>query len=106
VGDWIDETLRARSSAVFGNRYVAEVVITIVALAPEPKSRVTVRMIAQQAELTDSLVRPVVKRLVDAGLLVPQEQQRPRGPNYHEVRLDLPLWKALEQTCKLLSRSG
>jgi hypothetical protein len=62
-------------------------------------------MIAQWAELADSVVRPVVKRLVDAGLLVPQGQPRPRGPSYHEIRLDLPLWKALEQTCKLLSRS-
>ncbi|WP_329070326.1 hypothetical protein [Amycolatopsis sp. NBC_01480] len=97
-----DETVRTRSSAVFGNRYVADVVAAIVGLAAEPEIGVTVRMIAQRAGLTDNLVRPVVKRLVEAGLLVPHQQLRPRGPSYHRVRIDLPLWQALEQTCRFL----
>lgn len=63
---------------------------------------VTVRMVASRTGLTDSLVRPVVKRLVDSGLLAPQPQDRLRGPNYHEVRRDDGLWDMLVNTCRLL----
>ncbi|NYS18556.1 winged helix DNA-binding protein [Streptomyces sp. SJ1-7] len=97
------EALRRRSSALFGNRYMAEVVVAVVDLASATgDSPVTVRMVASRTELTDSLVRPVVKRLVEAGLLEPQPQERSRGTYFHEVRRDDGMWDMLVSTCRLL----
>lgn len=95
--------LRARSAAVFGNRYFAEVVAAIVEAAPTPGSLITVRMLAARAGLSDNLVRPVVKRLVEASLLDPHLRERPRGASYHEVRRADGLWDALVKVCELLS---
>lgn len=97
------EALRRRSSALFGNRYMAEVVVAVVDLTSATgDTPVTVRMVASRTDLTDSLVRPVVKRLVDAGLLEPQPQERPRGTYFHEVRRDDGMWDMLVSTCRLL----
>jgi hypothetical protein len=98
------ETLRARSSAVFGNRYMAEVVGSVVRLAPSAGSAVTIRMLAMDTGLADSLVRPVIKRLVDADLLRPRRRLRPRGTNHHEVIYLDGVWEALVMTCALLGR--
>ncbi|WP_406393700.1 hypothetical protein OG806_24750 [Streptomyces sp. NBC_00882] len=97
------EALRRRSSALFGNRYMAEVVVAIVDVTSATgDTPVTVRMVASRTGLTDSLVRPVVKRLVDAGLLDPQPQDRLRGANYHEICRDDGVWAVLVSTCQLL----
>lgn len=96
------EALRAKSAAVFGNRHLAEVVAAVAALAPNVGDQLTVRMLANRTGLTDSVVRPIVKRLVEANLLQPQPQQRPRGASYHEVRSDEGLWEALVRMCALL----
>lgn len=96
------DALRARSSAVFGNRYLAEVVTAVVALAPQEGDQVTVRMVATRTGLADSLVRPVVKRLVEADLLRPQGQQRPRSASYHEIHHVGGVWEALVKMCALL----
>lgn len=97
------EALRRRSSALFGNRYMAEVVVAVVDLTSATgDTPITVRMVASRTGLTDSLVRPIVKRLVDAGLLEPQPQERLRGAYFHEVRRDDGLWDMLVNTCRLL----
>lgn len=96
------ESLRSRSAAVFGNRYLVEVVAAAVASASGPEDVLTVRMLAQRAGLADSVVRPVVKRLVEAQLLQPLPQERPRGPNYHRIRRDDGIWDTLAHTCALL----
>ncbi|MEW2518626.1 hypothetical protein [Actinacidiphila alni] len=98
------EALRRRSSALFGNRYLAEVVVAVVDLTSAAgDTAVTVRMVASRTGLTDSLVRPVVKRLVDAQLLLPLPQERLRGASYHEVRHDDRVWKTLVSACRLLN---
>lgn len=95
--------MRRRSSALFGNRCLAEVVVAIVDLTcVAGDGLVTVRMVAARTGLTDSLVRPVVKRLVVAGLLAPQPQDRLRGASYHKICPEDGVWDTLVRTCQLL----
>jgi len=93
------EVLRERSSAVFGNRYVAEVVTAIADETLNADSHVTVRMVASRTGLTDSLVKLVVQRLVAAELLRRLPQGRPRAPLYHEVQRSGGRWDALVELC-------
>lgn len=97
------ETLRDRSHAVFGNRYVAEVVTAIADEIASRRSQVTVRMIASRAQLTDSLVRLVTQRLVNAELLRRLPQERLRAPAYHEVQRAGGRWDALVDLCARLA---
>jgi hypothetical protein len=97
------ETLRDRSYAVFGNRYVAEVVTAIAEETANMRPQVTVRMIATRAELTDGLVKLVTQRLVNAKLLRRLPQDRPRAPAYHEVRRSGGTWDALVDLCARLT---
>lgn len=97
------ETLRDRSYAVFGNRYVAEVVTAISQETAVVGSQVTVRMIAARARLNDSLVQLVTKRLVNAELLHRLPQDRPRAPAYHEVQRSGGRWQALVDLCRRLA---
>jgi hypothetical protein len=100
------ESLRARSSAVFGNRYFAEVVAAVADEAPTSDTRVTVRMLAARTGLTDSLVKLVIRRLVSAELLRPLPQSRSRGPRYHEIQLSGGLWDVLVDFCLRLGRES
>jgi hypothetical protein len=97
------ETLRDRSYAVFGNRYVAEVVTAIAEESVNTRPQVTVRMIASRAGLTDSLVKLVTQRLVNAKLLRRLPQDRPRAPAYHEVQRSGGRWDALVNLCARLA---
>lgn len=100
------ETLRDRSYAVFGNRYVAEVVTAIEEDTTGAHSQVTVRMIATRAGLTDGVVQLVTKRLVNAELLHRLPQDRPRGPAYHEVQRSGGRWVALVDFCRRLAEDA
>jgi hypothetical protein len=97
------DSRRDYSSALFGNRYVVEVVMAIDELAPTVANRVTTRMIASNSGLSDSLVRPVVLRLTDSAMLAPIP--RTGGPRstlrYQVLRTDL--WAALVAICTLVS---
>ncbi|WP_158853016.1 hypothetical protein [Saccharothrix deserti] len=97
------EALRDRSYAIFGNRYVAEVVTAIAEETAGAGSRVTVRMIASRARLNDSLVQLVTKRLVNAELLQRLPQDRPRAAAYHEVQRSGGRWQALVDLCRRLA---
>jgi hypothetical protein len=97
------DTLRDRSYAVFGNRYVAEVVTAIAEETAAANSQVTVRMIASRAGLTDGLVKLVTQRLVSAELLRRLPQDRPRAPAYHEVQRSGGRWNALVDLCARLA---
>jgi hypothetical protein len=97
------ETLRDRSYAVFGNRYVAEVVTAIAEETAGARSQVTVRMIASRARLHDSLVQLVTKRLGNAELLHRLPQERPRAAAYHEVQRSGGRWQALVDLCQRLA---
>jgi hypothetical protein len=99
------DTLRDRSYAIFGNRYVVEVVAAIAATS-KPRARFTVRMIAARTELTDSLVKLVTQRLVNAQLLRRLPQDRPRAPAYHEVQRSGGKWDALVDLCARLAKNA
>lgn len=101
VSDPHVEARRNKSAALFNNRHFAECAQHLLALS-QPSSEegevfVTVRQVAAASQLADSLVRPVVLRLVDAGVL----ERLPRmgggrSPQYYRV-LDAALltWAAL-----------
>jgi hypothetical protein len=97
------DILRDRSCAVFGNRYVAEVVTAIAEEAAAAGSQVTVRMIASRTSLTDGLVKLVTQRLVSAELLRRLPQDRPRAPAYHEIERSGGRWNALVDLCARLA---
>lgn len=95
-------TRREYSAALFGNRFVAEVVAAIQWLAPAHDSAVTTRMVASRTGLSDSLVRPVMRRLAEAGLLVPTERTGgPRSTLRYQIRRE-PLWSAVTEMCAIL----
>jgi DNA-binding transcriptional ArsR family regulator len=56
---------RDASAAIFGNRYMAEVLATIDGIADD--EGVTVRRIARELNIGDSVVRPILSRLLEAG---------------------------------------
>ncbi|MBA3915345.1 MAG: hypothetical protein H0X25_16125 [Acidobacteriales bacterium] len=64
------EARRLRSLALFGNRYFADVVLAVDALATPPEGLATVRQVAAALGLADSLVRPVILRLAAAQVVV------------------------------------
>ncbi len=100
------ETRRARSAALFGNRYVAEVIAAIEVLAPTQEGVVTTRMVASKTQLSDSLVRPVMLRLEVVGLLAREERSGgPRSELRFRVR-DQTLWPAVTRTCAILRADG
>lgn len=63
------EAARLRSAAVFGSRFFAEVVTAVDRLSRAGNADVTVRMVAADTGLVDSVVRPVMLRLCDGGLI-------------------------------------
>lgn len=63
------EARRAKSAALFNNRHFAECAAHLLAVSKDGADLITVRQIAAASQLADSLVRPVVLRLVDAGVL-------------------------------------
>ena len=60
-------------------------------------------MLAAHTGLTDSLVKLVVTRLVNAELLQSQPPDRPRGPRYHLVQRAGGRWDALVELCERLT---
>ncbi|MEZ5097054.1 MAG: hypothetical protein R2731_13705 [Nocardioides sp.] len=80
------EARRAKSAALFNNRHFAECAAHLIEVSKSGAEFVTVRQIAAASQLADSLVRPVVLRLVDAGVL----EKLPRlgggrSPQYYRV---------------------
>ncbi|NKY59390.1 hypothetical protein [Nocardia flavorosea] len=96
------EAIRNLSAAIFGNRYMVDVVSAIARLAADNEDEgITVRMIAtatataSHAQVPDALVKQVVKRLVDAGVMAVLPRSRPRGPLYHRLDRSNRAWRAL-----------
>jgi ribosomal protein S25 len=72
---------RPLSAAVFGNEKVVEVV-----LALENESRAaTTKQLSQRTGIDHSMVRAVLLRLADAGVLRPLPRAHARGALYYEV---------------------
>lgn len=88
MDDASKEARRSRSGAIFNNRYFAEVSESVLDVASSRDGLVTTREIASKTGLADSLVRSVMVRLADAGLL----ERLPRlgggrSPRYYRVVL-------------------
>jgi hypothetical protein len=93
------EALRGRSSAIFGNRYFVDVVLAVDQLSGANDASVTTRMVASETTLSDSLVRQVMQRLRDAGLVAePPRTGGPRSPRYFQVRQGA-LWSSVLSAC-------
>ena len=93
------EASRERSSAIFGNRYFVDVVLAVHQLSSAEDTRVTTRMVASETTLSDSLVRQVMQRLRDAGLIAePPRTGGIRSPRYFLVRRG-PLWSSVLAAC-------
>ncbi|MGW4368131.1 hypothetical protein ACWEKT_21065 [Nocardia takedensis] len=93
---------RDRSAAIFGNRYLVEVVIAIAELVVASPEGVTVRMITRQTGVADGSVKQVVTRLVAADLLRVYPRNTARGPLFHSVNRANGTWAALLSTCRSL----
>lgn len=93
------EASRERSSAIFGNRYFVDVVLAVDHLSVDDHARVTMRMVASETTISDSLVRQVIERLHLAGLVTEQPRTGGRrSPRYFQVRRG-PLWASLLDAC-------
>lgn len=94
------EASRERSSAIFGNRYFADVVLAVDHLSgDDDRARVTMRMVASETTVSDSLVRQVMDRLHGAGLIAEEPRLGgPRSPRYFQVQRG-PLWSSVLATC-------
>jgi hypothetical protein len=92
------ESARLRSAAVFGNRFFAEVVVAVDRLSGPGGDGVTVRMIAADTGLVDSVVRPVMRRLCDGGLVAEPDRAGARSALHYRVRRT-PLWAGVLSAC-------
>jgi predicted transcriptional regulator of viral defense system len=86
VTDPEGEARRAKSAALFNNRHFAECAVYLLDASNSGAEFVTVRQIAAASQLADSLVRPVLLRLVDAGVLEKLTRLGGgRSPQYYRV---------------------
>jgi hypothetical protein len=93
------EASRERSSAIFGNRYFVDVVLAFNHLSGDDHARVTMRMVASETTISDSLVRQVMERLHVADLITEQPRTGgPRSPRYFRVCRG-PLWASVLEAC-------
>ncbi|WP_433955233.1 hypothetical protein [Janibacter indicus] len=88
-----------RGAALFNNRLLA---VVVVAIAGRDDSEFTTRQLAKACGVADSLVRPVLRRLADAGMI--QEHSRRggvRGELLYRIR-DEEGWELLASLCQRL----
>ncbi|WP_216893411.1 hypothetical protein [Nocardia alni] len=79
---------------------MVDVAAAIADLAARSPGGITVRMIHSQTRIPDGQVKQVVKRLVEAGLLLELPRNTPRAPLYHAIDYSGGSWVALVQTCR------
>lgn len=93
---------RSLSAAIFGNRAAADVIRAIVELTRSENRGITTRMVARQAGLGDSVVRPVMLRLQSAGTLAARPRDNgPRSALHYEVQPG-DVWNALQRLTEAL----
>jgi hypothetical protein len=96
------ETARLRSAALFGSRVFADVVIAVDRLSGAGDADVTARMVAADTGLADSVVRPVMRRLCDGGLVAEAAHSAgARSALRYQVRRT-PLWEGVLSACTAL----
>jgi DNA-binding transcriptional regulator PaaX len=87
------------SAALFGNRYMVNVILAADRMSARGEL-ITTRGIARDLGVIDSLVRPVVLRLVAAGILRSLARSGgPRSPQYYDLE-DNAVATALVATCR------
>lgn len=92
-----------RSAALFNNRHLVAIVNAIE--ARPAKRPFTTRQLAVATDLPDSLVRPVVQRLLAANLIwLCNHEAGSRGAKYYEP-VDDSAWLRLELLCGSLADS-
>ena len=86
-----------KSAALFNNRHFAECAAYLLEVSKSGEEFVTVRQVAAASQLADSLVRPVLLRLVDAGVLEKLPRLgRGRSPQYYRLAdVALLTWASL-----------
>jgi ribosomal protein S25 len=97
-----DDLDRARSAALFNNSHLVKIVNEIAAKGRHP---FTTRQIATATSLADSVVRQVIRRLLDTGFIEPTSSKptnRGRAPIYLRVS-NSPGWSELKSLCRKLS---
>lgn len=82
----VREARAVRSFALYNNRYFAAVAEELFRISNAGADMVTTRMVASSSGLADSIVRPVLLRLVDAEILrkLPRSGAG-RSPQYYLV---------------------
>jgi hypothetical protein len=103
MADGSEEARRAASGALFNNRTVVDVVLAIERIADQQDIFVTTRAIAANTGIVDSVVRPVMHRLVKAqALAAVPKSGGPRSTQYFTVGRT-STWEALLTLCSELS---
>lgn len=82
------------SSALFNNASFTEVLTAADSILDMAPGTVTTRQVAAATGRGDSVVRPIMMRLVDAGLLDQTPSNGPRSPRPF-ARANAGLWEAL-----------
>lgn len=93
---------RSVSAALFNNAAFSEVLASAHILLAAPDGTVTTRQVAAAIGRSDSVVRPVLLRLVAAGLLVDEGSKAGRGPRPF-ARGRRELWKELLRVVSVVS---
>jgi hypothetical protein len=98
----LDDLHAERSAALFNNRHLIAVVSAIAQI--RGSGGFTTRMIASETSLPDSLVRPVIYRLLAAGIL----EELHRGPGSRSAKYFRATkhnaWSELKALCRALSQ--
>lgn len=103
MADSPGEARRAASFALFNNRAVVDVVLAIERIADQQGVFVTTRAIAANTGIVDSVVRPVMRRLVEAqALAAVPKAGGPRSAQYFTIGR-AATWGALLALCSELS---
>lgn len=96
---------RTLSAALFNNSHLIAVVNAIAAKGRHP---FTIRQLATSTLLADSVVRQVIRRLVESGFLestISLETGRGRAPHYLGVTNN-PGWSDLKSLCRKLASNA
>jgi hypothetical protein len=103
VDDKMGEARRARSAALFNNSHLVDIVIAVHQLAPHAEDFVTTRKVAATTGLADSLVRPVMLRLVGSGILRRLPRLSGSRGEQHFARESAAQWSALLRLARAIS---
>ena len=97
------EGFRDRSAALFNNCHIVEIVEAIAKVGS--RKPFTTRQIAKETTLADSIVGPVIRRLLGSGLIertTSTTTGRGRAPNYFRVTASSG-WLELKSLCRMLA---